>query len=1581
MSQQWRLAIVIDADGRTAVQAIDRVSGSTRDLSAAQAGAARSSAAMSAASRRVEGDLQGLANTARGLATVFAAVWGAQTVRDILSTTTRIDGMRRTLEGVLGGSEQAAQGIAFVRAEASRLGVAFDSSLAGYTRLAAAAKGTALSGEVDKLASAVIQAGRAFNLSGDEISGALTAIEQMISKGTVSAEELRGQLGERLVGSFQVAAQAMGGTTAELSKMLETGQVVAEDFLPKFAAALSASTAAAAGLNASGPAAEFARVRNELQEMSTQLGAGIFEGLGDGLSDLVTKLQQLNATEIGRGIGEFLGALAANADLALVAIVALVGARGIGALITALAGLRTYLAATALWSGWTAGVTGASGALTLLATRAGALVGLLGGIPGVIALVVTGLYALATASSAAEERAAALNRTIQELQAASRNGAQSLSAASAEASAAQMRELVQRLQREQERMAYQQSVGSVPGVDLARQRISEIRKEMTQLQAAALPVLQQFAQGFADAAGKASVAVTGSQQFAKAQEAVAAALVASGVPMGDQIKRAQSLQEVLDALYQAEQKYPAAAALIRDARAQVIAGYQREQAETAKTSTSQRQLTESTIALAAAKRRLQEESAPLVAALRAAEQTSARVARANGELAASMGGSYERVRQQYVQDLRSIEAGMRALLSVGPPTAGVQSRLNEMEASLQALARLRDQGLLNEWRRTFSGADDVLSGRVNLRSRGRFGNVFGADGETDQQINSWGQLLEAAVERAFNSANISDWWRQIEEGIRQAIEQGGAQGFLQVANGMAQTLNTAVNAYRQAGGGARGVTNAAANLPIPYVQQAAQFAMAIDNIFGGRLFGTSWEARARQRNLSFGAGGITGSDRITESRQRSLFRGRQTRTRNTALDAQTQGEINALFGQLQSSLSLAARRAGASTATLAAGAFRQSFDSKGNLVSQVFTVAGRQYAEDLQTGAQRLLAESIIGMLDGLDAGVSEAVERARTSADELMGVASALLLAQEDIRRGSGLLAEGGLAQVATLLLDLQAPGEELAATYARLVGSTQLLSEALGVMDGSLQRATTGFVEFSAGVVESLGGLEAARTQINQILDTFFSQAERSAFRIADAQARAQREMATLGISGVTFGNFRQRFDEARAAGLTPDQFAAWVRLGASLADANDAAYETIESLGTLSGSARDAGDATADLARELEAYAAFSAQLGTDLDALRANGLDPFAASVTDIERRMRDQIEEANRLARAAGLSGASTEDLAAIQEMFALSMGQLAAELEASIQSAISDLYGLADAVEELGVYSSEIDLISRGLGQSTQQIDPARLQRALDIAKQLFQLSFITGDGALDLGARLGLPFDRFVADLGIDLARLNDAVNFDRLVAGARTLGVELPEFADRLGVSIGALSDRTSGLNDAFERTMGRLSADQRATIEPLLRRLEGAAPGDRAGIMGEIEAAVAALPANLRNLFAPFLDGIDTTPLDEAALEQSARIQTAIEIGNGYLNRILGVLSLRNPDAPILKPGQDGSGGGGKSAGDVGAVAAAIDRAAQGHSTLLQQQIAATRAVESAVRQVSADVRALAGDQRRSSEKIARAGVPLK
>ncbi|WP_313215018.1 tape measure protein [Soonwooa sp.] len=85
---------------------------------------------------------------------------------------------------------------------------------------------------------AASEAAANLKLSQEESNGVMLAFGQIASKGKVQAEELRGQIGERVPGAFGIAARAMNMTTAELDKAMSKGEIYSKDFLPKFATEL-----------------------------------------------------------------------------------------------------------------------------------------------------------------------------------------------------------------------------------------------------------------------------------------------------------------------------------------------------------------------------------------------------------------------------------------------------------------------------------------------------------------------------------------------------------------------------------------------------------------------------------------------------------------------------------------------------------------------------------------------------------------------------------------------------------------------------------------------------------------------------------------------------------------------------------------------------------------------------------------------------------------------------------------------------------------------------------------------------------------------------------------------------------------------------------------------------------------------------------------------------------------------------------------------------------------------------------------------------------------------------------------------
>lgn len=112
---------------------------------------------------------------------------------------------------------------------ANKLGINVADLATSYTKFAVAANAVGIGMQETKfIFENIAKAGRVFGLSADDMNGVFRALEQMLSKGQVYAEELRQQLGERLPGAVAMFAKGMGMTIQELTKAMENGEIKAE---------------------------------------------------------------------------------------------------------------------------------------------------------------------------------------------------------------------------------------------------------------------------------------------------------------------------------------------------------------------------------------------------------------------------------------------------------------------------------------------------------------------------------------------------------------------------------------------------------------------------------------------------------------------------------------------------------------------------------------------------------------------------------------------------------------------------------------------------------------------------------------------------------------------------------------------------------------------------------------------------------------------------------------------------------------------------------------------------------------------------------------------------------------------------------------------------------------------------------------------------------------------------------------------------------------------------------------------------------------------------------------------------------
>jgi len=238
-----------------------------------------------------EKNVSGLTKSVNSAQRAFSALVAGAVVKNIAEAGLAMDRFRRAFRVGTGSVEAANREMQFVIDTSLKLGTNLEASAAAYSKLTAASQGTALQGkETQKIFEAVSKASVVLGLTADQANNALVAFEQIISKGKVSAEELRRQLSNVLPGSFSIAARSIGKTTAELDAMLKAGELTAEDLLPKLARELIRTFDPAVEDAANSAQASFARFQTSVFLLKSEIAEG---GLLPALATLADHIRVL----------------------------------------------------------------------------------------------------------------------------------------------------------------------------------------------------------------------------------------------------------------------------------------------------------------------------------------------------------------------------------------------------------------------------------------------------------------------------------------------------------------------------------------------------------------------------------------------------------------------------------------------------------------------------------------------------------------------------------------------------------------------------------------------------------------------------------------------------------------------------------------------------------------------------------------------------------------------------------------------------------------------------------------------------------------------------------------------------------------------------------------------------------------------------------------------------------------------------------------------------------------------------------------------------------------------------------------
>ncbi|WP_159522871.1 tape measure protein [Sunxiuqinia indica] len=204
---------------------------------------ARANQGIVTSNRGLLGSFNNLIKSLKSYLLIYLSIAKAgELISSIIKTTATLDSLDFAMKRVITDQIELAQTQQFLADITEAYGIELVSTTERYIKFRAAAMQSNLSAkDTQKIFESAAKAGSVLGLRTDELRGVFLALEQMLSKGKVTTEELRRQLGERLPGAFGIMAKALNVTIPQLDKMLKKGEVLSAEVLPKFAEELERS--------------------------------------------------------------------------------------------------------------------------------------------------------------------------------------------------------------------------------------------------------------------------------------------------------------------------------------------------------------------------------------------------------------------------------------------------------------------------------------------------------------------------------------------------------------------------------------------------------------------------------------------------------------------------------------------------------------------------------------------------------------------------------------------------------------------------------------------------------------------------------------------------------------------------------------------------------------------------------------------------------------------------------------------------------------------------------------------------------------------------------------------------------------------------------------------------------------------------------------------------------------------------------------------------------------------------------------------------------------------------------------------
>mgnify|MGYP003616663517 CR=1 FL=1 len=164
--------------------------------------------------------------------------------KNIYETTKQLQSLDLALKMVSGSQEEFVSNQVFLKSLAEQYGIEIKGLTKNFTEFWVASKGKLEAEQIKEIFTSISKSVAVMGLSVEQQDSAFLALQQMMSKGTVQAEELKKQLGNALPGAIKAATMAyqtlhpeMKVTEKFFMEQMKAGKVLSSELLPELAKA------------------------------------------------------------------------------------------------------------------------------------------------------------------------------------------------------------------------------------------------------------------------------------------------------------------------------------------------------------------------------------------------------------------------------------------------------------------------------------------------------------------------------------------------------------------------------------------------------------------------------------------------------------------------------------------------------------------------------------------------------------------------------------------------------------------------------------------------------------------------------------------------------------------------------------------------------------------------------------------------------------------------------------------------------------------------------------------------------------------------------------------------------------------------------------------------------------------------------------------------------------------------------------------------------------------------------------------------------------------------------------------------